>query len=1178
MPTLAPSCAWYDARACARARERDDVVTYVSDTSLVSVCVDDPENVCVIARCRRKTRGREPRSKVSSDDADARALARGRRATCGADGVIRERITTNEREFDDVDGVIGEDDEETTSEVAIMKAFECACTATAEASGDRALVAFGGANGAVCVYDVDGRRGRRRASTGYGEVVSMAWCAVEGGANGNASAKSERGRAGKTRDVLAVGSRERKVMIYALESDLSLTATHALHLPKPQATLSEAQRGRVWCAVAWAPEEAGETPDERGSLVAVRERRLITSGQGGDLLMWRVPMNVDGSDVVDVKDARTFGPRDVAHTRTVFTITVAKSALTGQAVCVSTSLDRKVACWDIDSLEQLWSFNALGGFVYDISVDALDPFTVILSCGDGTLHAWDLSPTLVRGVRESLVWKGLPDTKATAVAKHPGGDVVAFGLEDGRVGCVDIATGKFAIYPECHGGAVTSLAWFEMRVGDQESVMTLTSASADGGVWRWLDTFNPATTADLKKSGILDSRKYGKVLDLGKLYRGAADDASDRRKIVAFAYSPARGRLALGWSNGALSAHDFDEEVWCRREHIKEVSCVRWHPECDDDASAHASWLASASTSGHVYVHGVGGATVCALPKHAVLDLAWSHRKRSAILACAQHGCVRVWSFDGAPGSSRPTPVADLRGHGGRVLCVAFAAHDDETIVSGGDDKTFRVWKYTDPEHAIDESAVIPAEASAGAREVSDDSASGAKTSASKPKKSSAAKSKKSKSSSTFVGAFFKPCASESTPEGIAAGQRAAITLANRTHRAEFDEPDALERDAETYGPSSVALFTDADSAMRVLSTEAKRAAAVIDEDDGAARERGLEKAAALDLYRGDYASAAATVLAASEAPISSELMSLFIGGGHDVWCTVANAQCERLVVAGEHQRAALLRLSMHDVRGAIQALRLGGLVRDAAALAAARLLPNDNLLVKTRRELAAAEEARGGMEAAAKAYLSIGANAAAVRALTRFERGGAAAAAAVVTACGLNGVDERRVVLRAVIEFAEVDDFDAALATFASADEALDVADGYIRDIVRLERAFTSENVDGFHEIISKLPSEAVEALTKPEPWLEYSLSRRRRRNLRLALARAIFRDVARAYDFTVAKDDQSQSDDFERAFVDATDAADVEAASRLSASLADAGDAAAVLSRLHHSRSLLSTSISPA
>lgn len=121
---------------------------------------------------------------------------------------------------------------------------------------------------------------------------------------------------------------------------------------------------------------------------------------------------------------------------------------------------------------------------------------------------------------------------------------------------------------------------------------------------------------------------------------------------------------------------------------------------------------------------------------------------------------------------------------------------------------------------------------------------------------------------------------------------------------------------------------------------------------------RAPERAAATALFRGDFAAAAATMLASTEGPIPADFLAALIGGGHELWSSVALTQADRLESRGEHQRAALLRLSLHDVRGAVSSLCRGGLQRDAAALAAARLLPADPLLASVRRELAAGDRA----------------------------------------------------------------------------------------------------------------------------------------------------------------------------------------------------------------------------
>jgi gem associated protein 5 len=184
--------------------------------------------------------------------------------------------------------------------------------------------------------------------------------------------------------------------------------------------------------------------------------------------------------------------------------------------------------------------------------------------------------------------------------------------------------------------------------------------------------------------------------------------------------------------------------------------------------------------------------------------------------------------------------------------------------------------------------------------------------------------------------------------------------------------------------------------------------------DGGSGALRPPERAAAAALFRGDFETASESLFAAFDGPIPPDFLAALVGGGRALYASAAATQADRLEARGEHQRAAVLRLSLHDVRGAIGSLRRGGLERDAAALAAARLLPIDPLLVETRVALAAAEETRGGAEAAAKAHLSAGRVGAAVRALARPGVGGARAAAEVALVMGARGAPEKHAVLRA--------------------------------------------------------------------------------------------------------------------------------------------------------------------
>jgi gem associated protein 5 len=286
--------------------------------------------------------------------------------------------------------------------------------------------------------------------------------------------------------LLAVGGRERAVTLWAWDGQrVSLRQT--LPLPRCPPHLSEAQRGRLWLSLAWAPRDTkqansvvvgedggggggGRSADENEE--SDRTVWLVSASHGGDLLRWTI--NLD--DVFSSESGRgdrgsgrggrgqggksgggsalatveKFGPAEDAHTRTVFSVVVRGGTV------MTTSLDRTLAAWHVATCRRAWGMTGLGGFVYAIAVNPEDPFSTGVGCGDGTVRALDLGHSAAGGGGQggALLWRGLPQTKTTCVAWHPvdaevghgggvggRGGVLAVGLEDGRVVIVDTLTG-----------------------------------------------------------------------------------------------------------------------------------------------------------------------------------------------------------------------------------------------------------------------------------------------------------------------------------------------------------------------------------------------------------------------------------------------------------------------------------------------------------------------------------------------------------------------------------------------------------------------------------------------------------------------------------------------------------------------------------------------------------------
>ena len=865
-------------------------------------------------------------------------------------------------------------------------------------------------------------------------------------------------------------------------------------------------------AAAHAEDAAGAEPPAKAPTDG-RTVHLITASHGGDLLRWTLDVHelLGSNGAGHVTNAPVamdkFGPNDKAHARTVFTIRVKRGA------AVTTSLDRSVSVWDVGRCERVWSTFGLGGFSYHVGVDPEDPFRASVACGDGSLRSLDLHHARNGG---NVLWRGLPQTKATCAAWCPPaeegeghGGRVAVGLEDGRVVVVDVGSqGRYAVQRDCHAGPVIAAQWIRCGYSDGDGGGHELWTLGEGRLWRWRFLALPEDRRKGKGAG--DQARGGSggifedVTDLlagTRVERGFAstfewlesrDDAGD-----GDSYSEPSSRLAVGWNDGRVSVYrrrrretgqSVDHlpgddqsgwswtELWSAREHTKRVTAVRWHPRAAeaDETALFPGWLAATSKDGSFLVYDGGGGVVRSPPscRQALNDVAWAPGGAGAVAATAgQDGLVRVVDV-----SFRPSLRAVMRGHDGSVLCVCWARVDDAggtALLSGSDDQTLRRWDPDDPCHypsAIEEkekaekaegttTTVADAEPSAASKEGGGEEGKDAPTlqgSNAKDPVDDGKRAKKKAKKATGGRGLLKAPAWESTPEGVAAGQAAAVDLARRLHgRGSASTAGASADDDEcTYGPSGVGLYLGQEEATRLLALEERASLAAADgggynanvpynssssssagdslpggDSPGASGGafRPAERAACAALFRGDYVAAARIMLGSGDGPVPPDFLAACVGGGRDLYASVAREQADRLERRGEHQRAALLHLSLHDVVAALGSLRRGGFIRDAAALAAARLHPGDETLVAVRRELAAAEETRGGMEAAAKAHLAAGRPAAAVRALTRRTLGGARAAAEVALTCGLRGEPERHAVLRAAAECAEMGDVEGA-------------------------------------------------------------------------------------------------------------------------------------------------------
>ena len=315
-------------------------------------------------------------------------------------------------------------------------------------------VAVGHQSGALGVADVSASSPPRRLPARAAEVQCLAWMP-------SAGAPDPRSAIG----LLAVGSRERAVTLWSWDGErTSLRMT--LPLPRCPPHLSEAQRGRLWVALAWAgPRRPGDvsgipagdahaTPADDDAPVGTPDEaisRLVVASHGGELLRCDVPL-LDGATATTSGRSETPPIREVrfskfagdGHSKTVFGISVR------DGLAVTTSLDRSLAAWDVGKLARRWSAAGLGGFAYHAAVDPEDPRRVAVACGDGSVRAHVLADTdddLNACHDDSAARRPFSGaacrTKATRLAWRPA-DGPADGREDGGAGAAEAGCASLA--------------------------------------------------------------------------------------------------------------------------------------------------------------------------------------------------------------------------------------------------------------------------------------------------------------------------------------------------------------------------------------------------------------------------------------------------------------------------------------------------------------------------------------------------------------------------------------------------------------------------------------------------------------------------------------------------------------------------------------------------------------
>ncbi|XP_068187282.1 gem-associated protein 5 [Antennarius striatus] len=874
-------------------------------------------------------------------------------------------------------------------------------------------VAVGYKDGMIVLLDLSRSVVTHRLRGHDDEIHALEWaplageyalyaCPEGGDGGGDGHVTSAAGEGGC---YLASGSRDQTLRVWSSAQGKGVMTLKLPHVKKRGAAVDPGVKERLWLTVHW-PEG--------------RPTQLVSSCFSGELLLWDLTRSGKQKWVL-------FGGAGESqnHTRIVFNVSSLRPP-GGGVLLLSTSMDRLIRCWDLDSLSSCWALPTLGGFVYALSFSPVGAGFLALGVGDHMIRVWNtLSPDPF-DVR--TLWQGIR-SKVTALAWHPQKEgALSFGTDDGKVGVYDVFSNKPPqISSSYHKRTVYSLAWGPpVPPAGGGTGYTLYSCAGEGVVLQHDPT-------DLS----------GDASDINRLIQLTNDIQHKLPPHTDLSWKPDGTVVAIGNEDGCVEVYAAPTlALRCSiQQHHKTINALAWSP-------AHAAppqrcLLASASSNAVVYVHDLRAAieTPPARPPmltepyrrlsgHTakVTGLAWSPHHDARLVTVSYDGTAQVWDV------LQEAPLANYRGHAGPLLCVEWSPLDPDLVWTGGRDFTLQEWRVSQQEFSrppkgkkmlllkekakkkknkVGTGGAGPGAGGAGpgTGEVNGESGSaGAKVSGDEEEEEEEGSSASGPVAPAAVETHRKPSSSsvtkiKETPDAGVMKRRKPRSLlpisSSLDHRSREELlQDCVALATVTHGGGAadsvpdlnlhLGLFSDRSALLRMLEAE----------EAGHVEAGHYDSVVYLRLWTGDLEGA--LQLAAERGELNDHLLSLAPMAGFGAWRGAVEAYVRQLSQQEQHLKAASHLLSLHRVTEALELLGGHRLYREAVALAKARLPPGDPVLGGLYRRWAGALEKDGHLSAAAKCYLAAGAGFDAAKVLAKKnDAASLRAAAQLARVCG---------------------------------------------------------------------------------------------------------------------------------------------------------------------------------
>ncbi|XP_048399577.1 gem-associated protein 5 isoform X2 [Stegostoma tigrinum] len=547
-------------------------------------------------------------------------------------------------------------------------------------------VAVGYKDGMIVIIDIN-RKGEviHRLRGHDGEIHFLSWCPqlcepqfLSDMSSDTLELNGELTTEDATKDCfLASGSRDQTIRVWNVTKGKGVVTLKLPSLKRRGGGTDMGIKERIWLTVHW-------------SRTCVTQ--LFSSCFGGELLLW--DLTKAGKQKWTLLGSSSEGQN---HSRIVFNLS-SVSLQDNHELLLSTSMDRDVKCWDLNTRECSWTQPTLGGFVYSLAFSPVNIGSLAVGVGDGMIRVWD-TLSLQRAYDIKTLWQGIK-SKVTALCWHPTKEsTLAFGTDDGKVGIYEIYSNKPPqISSSYHRKTVYTLAW-----GPPLPPMT-TGGDGDGpGV----------TLYSCAGEGIILQHNPWKLTtdaqDINRLIRetnGIKHKLPGRSELN---WKPDGKILAIGNDDGSIEIFQAPRlKLLCIiQTHHKLVNAIRWHHPHGTQPEL-GSLIASGSNNATVYVHNLKTVLESppdtaiivtepyrTLPGHTakITSLAWSPHHDAMLVSACYDGTAQVWDV------LKEEPLSNYRGHIGRLLGVQWSPVDPDCVWTGGDDFTVRQWEISKQQH-----------------------------------------------------------------------------------------------------------------------------------------------------------------------------------------------------------------------------------------------------------------------------------------------------------------------------------------------------------------------------------------------------------------------------------------------------------------------------------------------